>query len=806
MPAPMPTPHKVLVVDDTDDSRQLAVFVLEHAGFAVTEAATGMDALALAGATGPDVVVLDVHLPDIDGFEVCRRLKLEPKTRPIPVLFLSATYTDLDARMRGRESGAEAYLTKPCEPAELVSAVKGLVRLREAEAALRTRDSLLAIARVVGGTVDTTEALRLVCRELARLTGADTVGVHLLNRDRDELRPVAGYRIPKDALDVLARSPVSRQPFWPAVVRSGEVVWSDDVLHDERFEFHLFRAVPHQSGLVIPLVVDGEVGGTFYLVWWKTRRRVDPSEAVMLQTIGQQVGVLLRNARLIEEAEVRRRIAEAAKEHYRLLFERNLAGVFRSRGDGRLVECNEAFARLLGYRSREETLQHNAWDFYADPVERDRLLDLLGSDRRVANHETRWRRANGEEFTVMMNATQIGEGRDAHLEGIVLDITDRKRAEEALREREMQLRSLGDNLPDGVIYQVVRRVDGSNYFPYMSSGLEHRFGLTASEAMIDAGLVYRMVLPEDLQRIRAASDESIQTGGPVDVEYRMRTASGEIRWMNLRGRPRRLADGATQWDVVALDITDRKRAEEVLREHETQLRALADTLRRSEERYRLLFERSFVGIFRTRSDGIVTECNDAFARILGYDSAADLRGRSVIGHYATPEDRAMVVARLAAGEDVIDSELIGRRRDGVLVPVAMSARRIQDQEGSIHEGILVDLTDRKRAEEAAALRSVAELSNAAAHEINNPLTVILGQLELIPLDGRNVGDRIEQARTAVFRIRDIVDDMVRITRLEPSTAWSRDLPPMLDIRRSGAPRDDTAEGPNAPTAAPRPGE
>jgi PAS domain S-box-containing protein len=572
---------------------------------------------------------------------------------------------------------------------------------------------------------------------------------------------------------------------------SGEVVWSDDVARDERFEFHLFRDVPHQSGVVIPLVVDGKVGGTFYLVWWKTRRRVDPSEAAMLQTIGQQVGVLLRNARLIEEAQIRRRIAEAAKEHYRLLFERNLAGVFRSRGDGRLVECNEAFARLLGHGSPEETLRHNARDFYADPAERDALLERLRTDRRVANHETRWRRADGEEFTVMMNATLIGDGRDAHLEGIVLDITERKRAEEALRERELQLRSLGDNLPDGVIYQVVRRADGSNYFPYMSSGLEDRFGLAASDAMVDASLVYRMVLPEDLQRIRDAADESILTGGPVDVEYRMRTASGEIRWMNLRGRPRPLADGATQWDVIALDITERKRADEVLRERETQLRALTDTLRRSEERYRLLFERSFVGIFRTRADGIVVECNDAFAHILGYARAADVRGRSVIDHYTTPADRNGVVARLAAGEEVIDAELIGRRRDGVLVPVAMSVRRVHDPEGTIHEGILVDLTDRKRAEEAAALRSVTELANAAAHEINNPLTVVLGELELIQRESGSILERIEHARAAVTRIRDIVAHMVRITRLTPSTQWSADLPRMLDIRRSGAPRDDS---------------
>jgi PAS domain S-box-containing protein len=451
---------------------------------------------------------------------------------------------------------------------------------------------------------------------------------------------------------------------------------------------------------------------------------------------------------------MRRRIAEGAKEHYRLLFERNLAGVFRSRVDGRMVECNEAFARLLGYRTPPDVLRHNARDFYVDSADRDALLERLRTDRRVANHETRWRRPNGEAFTVMMNATQIGRGGEAHVEGIVLDITERKRAEEALREREAQLRNLGDNLPDGVIYQVVRRADGSNYFPYMSSGLESTFGATAGAAMADAGLVYRMVLPEDLARIRAASDESIRTGGPVDVEYRMRTPSGAIRWMNLRGRPSPLADGATRWDVVALDVTERKRAEEALRERESELRALTDTLRRSEARYRLLFERSFVGIFRTRADGILMECNDAFARILGYDGAAQVRGRSVIGHYATPADRDTVVARLAAGEEVID----------------------------------VELTDRKRAEEATTLRSVAELANAAAHEINNPLTVILGELHLMQREVRPAVDRIEEARAAVMRIRDIVKHMVQVTRLEPSTGWPPGLPPMLDIRRSGPPR------------------
>ena len=109
--------------------------------------------------------------------------------------------------------------------------------------AAQTRDRLLALADIVGGTTDLTEALRLACRELARLTGADTAGAHLLDRERGELRPVAGYHVPKPALALLGRA-VPAPPFWGAIVERGDVVWSDDVARDERFAFELSRAVP----------------------------------------------------------------------------------------------------------------------------------------------------------------------------------------------------------------------------------------------------------------------------------------------------------------------------------------------------------------------------------------------------------------------------------------------------------------------------------------------------------------------------------------------------------------------------------
>jgi PAS domain S-box-containing protein len=128
----------------------------------------------------------------------------------------------------------------------------------------------------------------------------------------------------------------------------------------------------------------------------------------------------------------RRRAEEAlrtSEERYRLLFERNLAGIFRARRDGRMLECNAAFFHLLGYTSRDELLAHNAREFYLDVRDRERVLGLLQPGVVVSNHELQWRRADGSPIWVLVNVREVAEGSASYLEGIVIDITDRKRAE-----------------------------------------------------------------------------------------------------------------------------------------------------------------------------------------------------------------------------------------------------------------------------------------------------------------------------------------------------------------------------------------
>lgn len=126
----------VLVVDDNDANRYVTSHALTRAGFKIIEAATGKEGLELAKQL-PTVIILDVRLPDILGYEVCRRIKSNPHTSHIPILQLSAAFLNNESKLYALESGADAYLIQPAEPVVLVATVKSLVRLHRAE--LRAR-------------------------------------------------------------------------------------------------------------------------------------------------------------------------------------------------------------------------------------------------------------------------------------------------------------------------------------------------------------------------------------------------------------------------------------------------------------------------------------------------------------------------------------------------------------------------------------------------------------------------------------------------------------------------------------------
>lgn len=133
---------KILVVDDTEANRYTLSRHLRRAGYEIAEAGTGQDALKLI-ADKPDLVILDVKLPDINGFEISRKIRSNPATRHIPVLQVSATFTMSGDRVKGLDAGADAYLTGPVQPEELLANVRMLLRLKSAQDALEKSNERL---------------------------------------------------------------------------------------------------------------------------------------------------------------------------------------------------------------------------------------------------------------------------------------------------------------------------------------------------------------------------------------------------------------------------------------------------------------------------------------------------------------------------------------------------------------------------------------------------------------------------------------------------------------------------------------
>jgi two-component system OmpR family response regulator len=132
-----PMQRTILVVDDDPHIRQLLVFALAKAGLAAREAKDGEEALAMVAAQPPDLIVLDINMPRLDGLEVCRRLR--PET-PTPILFLSSRDDEID-RVVGIELGGDDYVVKPFSPREVVARVMAILRRTQGPPATAARDA-----------------------------------------------------------------------------------------------------------------------------------------------------------------------------------------------------------------------------------------------------------------------------------------------------------------------------------------------------------------------------------------------------------------------------------------------------------------------------------------------------------------------------------------------------------------------------------------------------------------------------------------------------------------------------------------
>jgi PAS domain S-box-containing protein len=175
----------------------------------------------------------------------------------------------------------------------------------ETASRLREMEVMLSISRTASATLDVQEALRRICRELVFLVGADTGAAYLLDEPSGRLMPTAGYHVPKEMMEAFLSHPIplGEQGFRQEIWETRQPVFSDDVYSDPRFNFELFRTFRHQSGLVLPLLLDDSVAGAFYFAWWKAKKVFTRRELELAENVAAQVTMVLRHARLFERAD-----------------------------------------------------------------------------------------------------------------------------------------------------------------------------------------------------------------------------------------------------------------------------------------------------------------------------------------------------------------------------------------------------------------------------------------------------------------------------------------------------------------------
>jgi signal transduction histidine kinase len=304
-----PTKYTLLLVDDTPMNLGVLSEYLENAGFKIVAARDGESGLKRAQYARPDVILLDVMMPGMDGFETCRRLKADPATRDIPVIFMTAL-AGVEDKVKGFATGAVDYVTKPLQQEEVLARVSTHLKIRDLTRSLQKRTQQLEasqlIAERIASLLNLTELLAAVAELIQVRFGYYFVGIWLANDDQTQLQLQAESCF--DATLALGQGyalPVAADYLATQAYRSGQLALSHQVKSDPRLQ-PLRPLAATQAEMCLLLKFAGDNLGVLDL-HSEDPQAFGADEHAALQTMANQIAIALRNARLYQLAEQRAR-------------------------------------------------------------------------------------------------------------------------------------------------------------------------------------------------------------------------------------------------------------------------------------------------------------------------------------------------------------------------------------------------------------------------------------------------------------------------------------------------------------------
>jgi PAS domain S-box-containing protein len=484
----------------------------------------------------------------------------------------------------------------------------------------------------------------------------------------------------------------------------------------------------------------------------------------------QSNGEFAGNTVVVRDITERRLAEQQLKENQELLelvFNLNPdSSIITRLTDGIVIKVNEGFTTMSGF-AREEVVgkQTVDIDLWENPEDRQHVIDELRSKGICENYEAVFKRKDGSRLVGIMSARRFSSQGIPHVIIVTRNITERKLAEQAVRDSQMRYQSLVDDIgPNFIVYS--HRADG--ILEYVSKGIENIFGIPPTQAI---GQHFGKIidwLPESLEKSLATVKQMLTTGeGVTQFELHFNRTDGTIGTVLVTSHPVKDEDGNyNRIEGLVEDITVRKQAEEQRRE--------------SEQKLRSLYELSPLGIALTDMQGHYLEFNEAFVRIAGYP-AEELK---TIDYWTLtpPEYYDQEVAQL---ESLRRTSHYGpyekeyRQKSGNRIPLRLNGLLITDRSGQpLIWSLIEDITlQKQQQDELHRAREAAEVANRAksafianmSHELRTPLNAVLGFAQILQQDpslGDHQRDHVQRIQRGGEYLLTLINDILDLAKIE----------------------------------------
>ncbi|MBE9034414.1 hybrid sensor histidine kinase/response regulator [aff. Roholtiella sp. LEGE 12411] len=539
----------ILIVDDTHVNLQVLFHFLEDYGFKVLVAEDGESAIEMAEYTFPDLILLDVLMPGISGFETCQRLKANPATQDIPIIFMTALTDQVD-KIKGLNIGAVDYITKPIENDEILARVNIHLRLRNLTKKLTEQNERWEVEIFERKRVEEKSRRHSAAlaewnnryQALIQASGQILYDWNLLTNDikyDGNVEEILGYSMSemsgglKRCIELI--HPEDRNLFTQELKR---VLSTNERLH---LEFRMCR----KDGTYITV----EDNGYFFL----------DCTGKVARMAGFIIDVSERQAALCErkQAQAEREQAfvalQQSESRFRRLVESNIIGITLTDLSGNITEANDAFLQMLGY-DREALLSGKLRWPDMTPLEYhsldERAIAELISAGVSTPFEKEYIRQDGSRVPVVVGRALVEKSQQTTV-GFVLDISDRKQAEQKIREQAALL----DITTDAILVQ-----DLDNRIKFWNQGAERLYEWMSEEVLGENAneLLYKKQTLAQVKNIQKILAEDGSWQGEL---HQLTKQDKEIivasRWTLVhdnQGHPKSIL-------IVNSDITEKKQLE-----------------------------------------------------------------------------------------------------------------------------------------------------------------------------------------------------------------------------------------------------